>query len=320
MEGKTAIHQGFKSEVNPGSTMPMAKKLNETLKTIENYKAVNPHYVDLLDILEEILILREAYKKEDRPAVFSVDEAIIPQKLQGGLPLVDLVEGKFDLTGPQQYFLSLLAIAEKRMPGETEDLVEKLKDGTLLFEDMIRDIAEGVAVDEDQDDADREVEAVEASDALDAAAEAEEEEETFDLIELFLEESLRPDLEKIAEQYGEIVAKSDWSEGYCPICGREPKIGELKEEEGRRYLFCNQCGYEWTFIRVKCPFCGNEEQQSLAFFTIEGDERYCVDVCNECKRYIKIIDFRETKQEANLDVEDIATLHLDMLAYEEGYN
>lgn len=298
----------------------MAKQLNETLKTIESYKAVNPHYVDLLDILEEILILREAYKKEARPAVFSVEEAIIPQKLKGGLPLVDLVEGKFDLTGPQQYFLSLLAIAEKRMPGETEDLVEKLKDGTLLFEDMIRDISEGCCDDEDQDDADREVEAVTASDALDAAAEAEEEEETFDLIELFLEESLRPDLEIVAEKYGEIVAESDWSEGYCPICGREPKIGELKEEEGRRYLFCNQCGYEWTFVRIKCPFCGNEEQQSLAFFTIEGDERYRVDVCNECKRYIKIIDFRETKQEANLDVEDIATLHLDMLAYEEGYN
>lgn len=297
----------------------MAKQLKETLKTIENYKTVNPHYVDLLDILEEILILREAYKKEDRPTVFSVDEAIIPQKLKGGLPLVDLEEGKFDLTGPQQYFLSLLAIAEKRMPGETQDLVQKLEDGTVLFEDMIRDIAEGVAVDEDLDEEDREAEAVEATDALDAA-DAEEGEETFDLIELFLEESLRPDLEIIAEQYGELVAKSDWSEGYCPICGREPKIGELKEEEGRRYLFCNQCGYEWTFVRIKCPFCGNEEQQSLAFFTIEGDERYRVDVCNECKRYIKIIDFRETKQEANLDVEDIATLHLDMLAYEEGYN
>ena len=298
----------------------MAKKLNEILKTIENYKTVNPHYVDLLDILEEILILREAYKKEDRPAVFSVDEAIIPQKLKGGLPLVDLVEGKFDLTGPQRYFLTLLAIAEKRMPGETEELVEKLKDGTILFEDMIRDIAEGVAVDDDQDDADQEVEVLEASSEATEGDEAEEGEDTFDLIELFLEESLRPDLEIIAEQYGEIVAKSDWSEGYCPICGREPKIGELKEEEGRRYLFCNQCGYEWTFVRIKCPFCGNEEQQSLAFFTIEGDERYRVDVCNECKRYIKIIDFRETKQEANLDVEDIATLHLDMLAYEEGYN
>ena len=303
----------------------MAKQLKETLKTIENYKTVNPHYVDLLDILEEILILREAYKKEERPTVFSVDEAIIPQKLKGGLPLVDLAEGKFDLTGPQKYFLTLLAIAEKRMPGETQDLVQKLEDGTVLFEDMIRDIADGVAVDEDLDDEDREVEALEATAALDAAdaeegEDGEDGDETFDLIELFLEESLRPDLEIIAEQYGKIVAESDWLEGYCPICGREPKIGELKEEEGRRFLFCNQCGYEWTFVRIKCPFCGNEEQQSLAFFTIEGDERYRVDVCNECKRYIKIIDFRETKQEANLDVEDIATLHLDMLAYEEGYN
>ena len=297
----------------------MAKKLNETLKTIEKYKTVNPHYVDLLDILEEILIKREAYKKEDHPDVFSVDEAIISQKLQGGLPLVDLAEGKFDLTGPRKYFLSLLSIAEKRAPGETQDLVEKLEEEPLLFEDMIRDISEGVVVEEESDAEDREVEAVEASEELEAAV-ADDEEETFDLVELFLEESLRPDLEKVVEKYGDLVAKTGWSEGYCPICGREPKIGELREEEGRRYLFCNQCGYEWSFVRIKCPFCGNEEQQSLAFFTIEGDERYRVDVCNECKRYIKIIDFRETKQEANLDVEDIATLHLDMLAYEEGYN
>jgi FdhE protein len=72
-------------------------------------------------------------------------------------------------------------------------------------------------------------------------------------------------------------------------------------------------------MRIKCPFCGNEEQQTLAYFSIEGEERYRVDVCNECKRYIKTVDFRETREEANLDVEDIATLHLDMLANEEGY-
>jgi FdhE protein len=293
----------------------MAKSLNEVLKTIEHYKTVTPHYGDLLDILEEILILREAYKKKDHPVVFSVNEALIPQKLRGGLPLIDLSEGKFDLTGPRQYFLDLLTIAEKRMPGETEDLVRNLQDGTVLFEDLLREVTENVVAEDHDDAEDRDVEAAE-EEALDDA----EGEEAFDLIELFLEESLRPDLESIAEQYGERIAKSDWSEGYCPICGREPKIGELKEDEGRRWLFCHQCGYEWSFVRIKCPFCGNEEQQSLAFFTVEGDERYRVDVCNECKRYIKIIDFRETKQEANLDVEDIATLHLDMLAYEEGYN
>ncbi|HOG08797.1 MAG TPA: formate dehydrogenase accessory protein FdhE, partial [Syntrophales bacterium] len=111
-----------------------------------------------------------------------------------------------------------------------------------------------------------------------------------------------------------------WDEGYCPICGREPKIGQIRDEEGRRCLFCSQCGYEWTFRRIKCPFCGNDEQQSLAYFTIEDEERYRVDVCNVCKRYLKIVDFRQTQETPNLDVEDIATLHLDMLATEEGYD
>jgi FdhE protein len=147
-----------------------------------------------------------------------------------------------------------------------------------------------------------------------------EEEASFDLVELFIEESLRPALEMVAARYGDAVRKTDWSEGYCPVCGREPKIGEIRDEEGSRYLFCNQCGFEWNYLRIKCPFCGNEEQQSLAYFTIEGDERYRVDVCNECKRYIKIVDFREAKQKADLDVEDIATLHLDMLANDEGYD
>jgi FdhE protein len=72
-------------------------------------------------------------------------------------------------------------------------------------------------------------------------------------------------------------------------------------------------------MRIKCPFCGNEEQQTLAYFTVEDDEMHRVDVCNACKRYIKTVDFRTAKDEANLEVEAIATLHLDMLASEEGY-
>ncbi len=59
-------------------------------------------------------------------------------------------------------------------------------------------------------------------------------------------------------------------------------------------------------MRIKCPYCGKRGAASLAYFTIDGDERYSVDVCNECKRYIKIVDFRKAKQKADLDVEDIA--------------
>jgi FdhE protein len=279
----------------------MAKMLKDTLKTIEKYKNTTPHYSELLDILGEILILREEYRRKMKKIVFPVDEKLIETKISGGLPLIDLSSEEIDLSEPRKYFLALLGIAQKRVPDETDDIIEKVKDGTVDFDKMVREAF--YSADED------------------ISGDAEEsDDDVFDLVDLFLEESLRPALEKVVEKYGSRIVESGWSEGYCPICGKEPKIGEIKEEEGRRYLFCNQCGYEWHFKRIVCPFCGNDEQQALAYFTVEGDERYRVDVCNMCKRYIKMVDFRESKEEANLDVEDIATLHLDMLANDEGYN
>jgi FdhE protein len=274
----------------------MPKMLRESLKTIEDYKMTSPHYVDLLDILSDILILREEHRKNMADVFTVVDESLIEKKMVGGLPLIDFSSGRFDLTRPKEYFLALLGVAEKRVPGETAELAEKIKDGSCDFEKMV---LHSFYVQDDEPDIDAE-------------------EEFFDLVELFLEESLRPSLEIVAQKYADVIARSGWLEGYCPVCGKEPKIGQIRGEEGR-FLFCNQCGFEWHFLRIKCPFCSNEEQQSLAYFTVEGDEQYRVDVCNECKRYIKIVDFRESKREPNLDVEDIATLHLDILANEEGY-
>ncbi|MCX5842518.1 MAG: formate dehydrogenase accessory protein FdhE [Deltaproteobacteria bacterium] len=275
----------------------MAKLLKDALQTIEKYKTTTPHYVELLDILGDILIIREEHRRKMKEIIFPVDEDLIKRKIAGGLPLIDFSAGIFDLSEPKRYFLSLLEIAEKRAPGETKEIVQKIKDGSFNFEKLICDSFNSL-----HDDTPDEVD-----------------EDVIDLVDLFLEESLRPALEKVVEKYGSTVAEIGWTEGYCPICGKEPKIGEIREEEGRRFLFCTQCGFEWRFRRIKCPFCGNEEQQTLAYFTIEGEEKYRVDVCHECKRYIKIVDFRESKEEANLDVEDIATLHLDMLANEEGY-
>lgn len=281
----------------------MAATLNKSLQTIEDYKTANPHYTDLLDILGEILILREEYRNNMTKSIFSVEEKIIPQKMEGGLPLVDLTGRQYNLTRPRDYFYSLVGIAEKRMPEEGRKVLDFIKDDQFDWETMVRASFNT------------------AEDITEAQLKAETQDaEHLDLIDLFLEESLRPELETIAEQYGALVEKSGWTEGYCPICGKEPKIGEIREsEDGRRYLFCHQCGHKWHFRRIKCPFCSNEEQHSLAYFAVEGEERYRVDVCNKCRRYIKIVDVPKSG-EANLDVEDIATLHLDMLAYEEGYN
>lgn len=278
----------------------MATVLRDALKTIQNHRALNPHYAELLDILEEILILREEYRRRMDKEIFPVDEKMVAAKMAGGFPLIDFSTVMDGLEEPQAYFLALLGIAEKRAPGETGEMSRKILEGELCFSDLIYESFNPPAAEEEETE--------------------DGEEASFDLVELFLEESLRPALERVAARYGDAVRKAGWAEGYCPICGREPKIGEIRDQDESRYLFCNQCGFEWNFVRIKCPFCGNEEQQSLAYFTIDGDERYSVDVCNECKRYIKIVDFRKAKQKADLDVEDIATLHLDMLANDEGYD
>ena len=278
----------------------MAPILKDSLQTIQTYRKMNPHYTELLDILEEILILREEYRRRMKGESFPIEEKLIAAKMAGGFPLVDFSSLGCDLTEPKEYFLALLGIAEKRDPGETVEMARKIRNGEILFHDLIYESFNPLPDEEE-------------------AAE-EEEDASFDLVELFIEESLRPALEQVVARHGDAVTKADWSEGYCPICGREPKIGEIRDEEATRYLFCNQCGFQWSFRRIRCPFCGNEEQQTLAYFTIEGDERYRVDVCNACKRYIKIVDFRETNRKADMDVEDIATLHLDMLANDEGYD
>lgn len=293
----------------PGENTGMATMLKNALQTIETHRAQNPHYTELLDILEEILILREENRRRLTREVFPVNPALVNAKMTGGLPLIDFSVPIADLTEPRDYFLALLEIAEKRAPGETAEMARKIRAGEISFGDLIYESFNPPPLDE-LAEAEGEAEGAEEAEAVNS----------FDLVELFIEESLRPALEAVVERYGDAVRRTEWLEGYCPICGREPKIGEIRDDEGGRYLFCNQCGFEWHYRRIKCPFCGNEEQQTLAYFTIEEDDRYRVDVCNECKRYIKIVDFRESREKADMDVEDIATLHLDMLANDEGYD
>jgi len=281
----------------------MAAILKQSLKTIEHYKSEQPHYGELLDILQDILILREEKRRLSGASLVSMEEKIAERKIGGGFPLVDFSGGVLHLEEPEAYFRDLLEIGRKKSPEEVDRILEELETGALSYEKVVREsfseAGDETAGDKDEDD--------------------EESGDVFDLLSLFIEESLRPSLERVAEIYAPLLKKTPWNEGFCPICGREPKIAEIREEEGRRFLFCNQCGYEWSFNRIRCPFCGNDDQDSLAYFTVEGEEQYRVDVCNNCNRYIKTVDFRKMDRAACLDVEDFATIHLDILANEEGY-
>jgi FdhE protein len=110
-----------------------------------------------------------------------------------------------------------------------------------------------------------------------------------------------------------------WRRPYCPICGGLPAIAALVGEEGKRKGLCSFCGHLWKLPRLGCPFCGNEKQEDLRYFYGEGDDIYRVQVCEQCKGYIKVVDTREGGDPKALAVDDVVTAHLDLLAEEEGY-
>ena len=96
-------------------------------------------------------------------------------------------------------------------------------------------------------------------------------------------------------------------------------MGKLEKEAGKRLLQCHLCRTEWPFKRLECPFCGNDDQNELRFFSDQGDPAHRVDVCDQCKMYLKIVDARKTEDETVLLVENLATAHLDIVAKGEGF-
>lgn len=109
-----------------------------------------------------------------------------------------------------------------------------------------------------------------------------------------------------------------WKEGYCPVCGSRAGMDELSGEEGKRHLCCSACYFRWPFPRIRCPYCGNDDPDTVSYFTA-GEAPVRVGVCRKCSRYIKTRDARLGNAHVPIEAEDLTTLHLDLLAGREGF-
>lgn len=121
----------------------------------------------------------------------------------------------------------------------------------------------------------------------------------------------------------ELLKELEWQQAFCPTCGSEPAMARLAHDEyGKKYLHCTNCETQWGFKRIACPFCDNVDPYKLQMFYPEGNKRCRVEVCDQCQRYLKVVDEREgndSSQPLNMLQEDLATLQLDVLAEQKGY-
>jgi FdhE protein len=141
-----------------------------------------------------------------------------------------------------------------------------------------------------------------------------------DLLRMVAQNSLKPALRVWAQGLKSQVDLDEWRRGQCPMCGSPPALSEIQGKEGARHLRCTLCGADWSYPRLQCVFCRNRNHRQLGYLNVEGEEeKYSFQACEVCRNYIKtIITFEPTPVDL-LAVEDLATLHLDLIAAERQY-
>ncbi|MEW6003411.1 MAG: formate dehydrogenase accessory protein FdhE [Nitrospirota bacterium] len=282
---------------------PKEKELDRIIKRINVIEKIRPGYKEILDFFK--YIIREQYKIKPLIKVKPIDinEETAKKQMREGFPLLDKKDIKLNMDLATTLFKNIcrtLRKNNKQVAPEIKRINKALRDNEIDLQELFGKISSG------------------DKGYVDSAGEK----TGFNkwLLLFLAERSINPFLEAYADRLKGHVNQEQWWRGYCPVCGSAPTIGELRQDVGERFLQCSSCGFKWRFRRVVCPFCGNEDSKKLRYFHTEKDGKaYRVDVCDECKKYIKTIDLREAGEEAIPLVEDMGTLHLDIIAQKEGY-
>ena len=142
-----------------------------------------------------------------------------------------------------------------------------------------------------------------------------------DLVLTLLRLTLLPCLEQVALQLAPLRATRPWGRGYCPTCGAWPVLAEQRGLEQWRYLRCGLCASSWEVDRLLCPFCTTRDFRALGYLQVEGEApRQRVATCDACQSYLKLRSTLTPLTTPQLLVEEIALVHLDLIAMDKGYS
>lgn len=285
--------------------MPKKKKSDsgteKIKKRVDSILRERPSHKGILQFFKEVVTEQQKIRQKVKITPVEIDKEGIKARFMEGFPLVEKRALTLDIPSATRLFRRLCKVlgGNKKASSAAErinqalrkkeiDLLELFKQANSENGEYITALSKKLMVNED-------------------------------MLSFLARNSIKPIFEAYADELKNYVDQEIWWRGYCPICGSEPFLAEFKEE-GARFLVCSSCSYEWRFKRVECPFCENDDYEKLRYFYTEKEGRaYRVDVCEKCKKYIKTIDTHELGEEVIPIIEDIGTLHLDILAQKEGY-
>lgn len=110
---------------------------------------------------------------------------------------------------------------------------------------------------------------------------------------------------------------SQWEEGRCPLCSARPALASIVEGP-QRHLHCSFCGTSGTYRFIGCPNCGTQDVAQLNTIMSDDEPGYRVSTCDACQTYVKVIE-SPALNDMTIDLADIASLPLDIVAQGKGY-
>jgi len=273
--------------------------LEKLKKRIQQLKKKRPGYKEILDFYQKVREEQEKVKPSLNIKPISLKKEWKDLLSREGFSLIEKKDFPIDLKSSIKLFRSLCQIGKEanlHMAEEVKKMEEALDQKKIDLEGLLIGGVKEIKVE-------------------DITQELRLDKKIFSFL---IQESMKPSIEAGVERFFNELETENWLKGFCPICGSLPYLSLLKEEVGKRSLLCSFCGYQWRIERLVCPFCGNKEQESQQYFHAEGEEAHRIDLCDKCHQYIKIIDLRKIEAIDPI-LEDLATLHLDILASQKGY-
>jgi FdhE protein len=273
--------------------------LDRLRERIQQIKKKRPGYGKILDFYQGVKEAQEQAKASLKIASIQLKEEWKKLLSQEGFSLIQKEDFPLDIESSVQLFEKLCQFGRKTNPHMAAQ-IKKIKEATHDKRIDLKKLLTGGSKEQRIEERGKEL-------GLDK-----------DVFLFLIQTSIRPSVEAGVEQLRRELDPETWLKGHCPVCGSLPSLSLLKEEVGKRYLLCSYCGYQWRMDRISCPFCKNKDQESLRYFFGEGEETHRIDLCDKCHQYIKTIDTRNL-QASDPVLEDLSTLHLDLLAIQKGY-
>jgi len=270
-------------------------------KAADGLKQLRPLYADILTFYAKLFSVQEESKAQIDLQPIKVSLEILAIKAREMLPLVAMSDFVVDIPSADKLLNQICRIIKKYNPSmaNSADVVIQAIGTQIAIEELFGCLLNA-------DDVYFEKKAKEIGIEKNVLA-------------FLAYNSMKPSLMLCAEQLAAYLADDqDWQKGYCPICGSYPGISTL-DRNGKRHLHCSFCWHGWSTARVFCAYCANVDHKSIRYFHSDAEKGYRVDVCDQCQKYMKTVDTRETQHLIYAPLEQVSTLHLDFKAQEMGF-